>query len=58
MLNYKGSLNLISHLVLCCLAAFNAWGKVDKSEKRSESFTKIIQLPKESFTVFEKIEYS
>ena len=34
------------------LAALNAWNKVEELEKRTESFTKIIQGPKEDFTGF------
>ena len=38
-------------LVLCHLATLNAWDKVEESGKKSESFTKIIQGPKEAYTV-------
>ena len=34
------------------LATLNAWDKVEESGKRTESFTKNIQGPKEAFTDF------
>ena len=53
MLSYKGSLNVtLTTLALCHLAALNAWNKVEESGKRSESFSKITQGPKEVFTGF------
>ena len=39
-------------LVLGSLAALNAWDKVEESGKGFESFTKIIQDPKEAFSNF------
>lgn len=36
--------------MLCHLATLNAWDKVEESGKKSESFTKIIQGPKEAYT--------
>ena len=35
--------------MLCCLAALNAWDKVEVSEE-TESFSNMIQGPKEAFT--------
>lgn len=37
-------------LMLRHLVGLNAWNKFKEIEKRSESFTKIIQGPKEAFT--------
>jgi hypothetical protein len=34
----------------CLLAALNAWDNVKESGKKAESFTKLIQAPKEAFT--------
>ena len=36
-------------MLLCCLAALNAWDKVEVSEE-TESFSNMIQGPKEAFT--------
>lgn len=37
-------------MVLCHLAALNAWDKVEGSGKRTELFTKIIHGPAEAFS--------
>lgn len=51
MLNVKVSLNLmITPLALCHLAVLDTQDK--ESEKRSESFFKIMQVPKEAFIDF------
>lgn len=39
-------------LILCCIAALNAWNKVEELGKRIESFTKSIQDQKEVFADF------
>lgn len=49
MLIYKVNLNLIISLWLCHL---EVWNKFEESGKKSESFTKIIHGPKETFTNF------
>ena len=41
--------------LLWCYALQQFWDRVEESEKRAESFTIIIQGPKESFTDFLKI---
>lgn len=42
----------VQTLILCRTAALNAWDKVEEPGKKSESFTKVKQGPKESFTDF------
>ncbi|XP_052610186.1 oxidized purine nucleoside triphosphate hydrolase isoform X1 [Peromyscus californicus insignis] len=42
----------VQTLVLCRTAALNAWDRVEEPGKKTESFTKVIQGPKESFTDF------
>ena len=39
-------------MVLCLLAALNAWGKVAESGKRLEPFPQIMQSTKETFPDF------
>ena len=39
-------------LVLCCTAALNAWDGIEEVEKKIESFTMVIQSPKETFMDF------
>ena len=39
-------------LTLCCIAALNAWDRTEKVGKKIESFTKVIEGPKETFTDF------
>ena len=36
-------------LALCHAAALNAWDRIEEVRKKTESFTKIIQGPKETF---------
>ena len=39
-------------LDLCHTAALNAWKRIGEIRKKIESFTKVIQGPKEAFTDF------
>ena len=39
-------------LDLWCMAALNAWDQIEEIGKKAESFTKVIQSPKETFTDF------
>ena len=39
-------------LDLCRMAALNAWDWIEETGKKAESFTKVIQSPKETFTDF------
>lgn len=41
-------------LALCHAAALNAWDRIEEVRKRTESFTKVVQGPKETFTNFFK----
>lgn len=52
MLCYNARLDLMITPWCYCLAALNAWDKVEESEKRSESFAKIVQGPKEASSDF------
>lgn len=52
MLMYKDSLYDDHTLALCCTAALNAWDRIEEVGKRTESFAKVIQYPKETFTDF------
>ncbi|XP_052568117.1 endogenous retrovirus group K member 10 Gag polyprotein-like [Peromyscus californicus insignis] len=42
----------VQTLILCRTAALNAWDRVEEPGKKTESFTKVVQGPKESFTDF------
>ena len=39
-------------LVLCRMAALNAWDRIEEIGKKLESFTKVVQSPRETFTDF------
>ncbi|KAL6067262.1 hypothetical protein STEG23_006100 [Scotinomys teguina] len=39
-------------IILCRMAALNAWDRIEEAGKKIESFTKVKQGPKESFTDF------
>ena len=52
MLIYKDKLFDDHNLVLCHVAALNAWDRVEESGKRAESFTNIVHGLKEVFNDF------
>ena len=39
-------------LVLCRMAALNAWDQIEEIGKKLESFTKVVQSPRETFMDF------
>ena len=51
MLMYKDSLYVIITPWLC---AMYTWDRIEEVRKRTESFTKVVQGPKETFTNFFK----